>query len=88
LKTSCPFCQISSGKTEKAILFENQTGFVVRDGFPITDSHTLIIPKQRIARFIELTLEQRNNLFTLVAHVKASLDKHYLSARTSVLSMG
>jgi len=87
LKATCPFCQIYSGKTEKAILFENQTGFVIGDGNPITDGHTLIIPKQHIARFLDITLEQRNDLFTLVGHIKAALDNHYQSARKSVLSM-
>jgi diadenosine tetraphosphate (Ap4A) HIT family hydrolase len=84
LKATCPFCQISSGKTDKPILFENQTGFVIRDGFPITDGHTLIIPKQHIASFFEITLEQRNDLFTLVDQTKAELDTQYQPASYNI----
>jgi Diadenosine tetraphosphate (Ap4A) hydrolase and other HIT family hydrolases len=84
LKATCPFCQILSGNTDKTILFENQSGFVIRDGFPITDGHTLIIPKLHIASFFDIILEQRNDLFTLVDQAKADLDTQYQPASYNI----
>jgi galactose-1-phosphate uridylyltransferase len=72
---SCPFCQIISGAIDKTILFENETGFVVRDGFPITQGHTLIIPKQHIGSFFDISQSQRQDLFALVDLAKAELDQ-------------
>ncbi|MEY8241877.1 MAG: HIT family protein [Cycloclasticus sp.] len=84
MKATCPFCQILSGNTDKTILFENQSGFVIRDGFPITDGHTLIIPKLHIASFFDIILEQRNDLFTLVDQAKADLDTQYQPASYNI----
>ena len=73
----CPFCQISTGNTDKPIQFENQMGFVIRDGYPITKGHTLIIPKQHIGSFFDITPAQRQDLFDLVDKAKAQLDQEF-----------
>ena len=80
----CPFCQFISGEIEKPILFQNDSGFVVRDGFPITDGHTLIIPKQHIGSFFDITEQQRQDLFLLVDLAKADLDKQYQPASYNI----
>lgn len=86
MKTSkpCPFCQFISGEIEKPILFQNDSGFVVRDGFPITDGHTLIIPKHHIGSFFEISQQQRQDLFELVDLAKVDLDKHYNPASYNI----
>ena len=38
----CPFCTLPQDR----IIDSNEMGFVIRDGFPITPGHTLIIPKK------------------------------------------
>jgi diadenosine tetraphosphate (Ap4A) HIT family hydrolase len=73
----CSFCQFISGAIDKTILFENETGFVVRDGFPITQGHTLIIPKQHIGSLFDISQSQRQDLFALVDLAKAELDQEY-----------
>ena len=80
----CPFCQFITGEVEKTILFQNETGFVVRDGFPITQGHTLIIPKQHIASFFDINQQQRQDLFELVDLAKADLDKQYQPASYNI----
>ena len=80
----CPFCQFISGAIDKPILFENETGFVVRDGFPITQGHTLVIPKQHIGSFFDSTQQQRQDLFSLVDLAKADLDKQYQPASYNI----
>jgi diadenosine tetraphosphate (Ap4A) HIT family hydrolase len=65
-------------------LFENETGFVVRDGFPITQGHTLIIPKQHIGSFFDISQSQRQDLFALVDLAKAELDQEYAPASYNI----
>ncbi|MEH6345196.1 MAG: HIT family protein [Bermanella sp.] len=73
----CPFCQIFAGTINKEILFENETGFVVRDGFPITKGHTLVIPKHHVGSFFKITQQQRQDLFALIDLAKVQLDKEF-----------
>jgi diadenosine tetraphosphate (Ap4A) HIT family hydrolase len=80
----CSFCQFISGAIDKTILFENETGFVVRDGFPITQGHTLIIPKQHIGSFFDISQSQRQDLFALVDLAKAELDQEYAPASYNI----
>lgn len=81
---TCPFCQIISGSTDKTILFENQTGCVVRDGYPITEGHTLIIPKRHVASFFEISPEERQDLFELLDQAKIQLDQEYQPASYNI----
>ena len=80
----CPFCQFLSGEINVSILFENQTGFVVRDGYPITNGHTLIIPKRHVGSFFEITPEERQDLFDLVDQAKDQLDKEFKPASYNI----
>ncbi|MEC8428290.1 MAG: HIT family protein, partial [Pseudomonadota bacterium] len=73
----CPFCTLLSEDPQSSILFENELGFVVRDGFPITDGHTLIIPKRHVGSFFDITAEERDALFQLVDQAKSQLDKEF-----------
>ena len=52
-------------------------GWVIRDGFPISPGHTLIIPKRHVASFFELTAEERSGLLALLDEAKADLDREF-----------
>ncbi len=39
---------------------------VIRDGFPISPGHTLIIPRRHIGSFFELSPGERDSLLTLM----------------------
>jgi hypothetical protein len=45
-------------------------GFVIRDGFPSSPSHTLIIPKRHVVSFFEISQEERQALFGLLEQAK------------------
>lgn len=42
----CPFCEIAKHDDEKRIIKQNDSAFVMRDGYPVGEGHTLIIPKR------------------------------------------
>ena len=40
------------------IIAENKLAFAIRDGFPVTEGHTLVIPKRHAEDYFELTAEE------------------------------
>ncbi len=53
----------------------NKLAFALRDRFPVSAGHTLVIPKRLIATWFEATLAERSAIFALVDDVKRALDK-------------
>lgn len=49
--SECIFCNIPQGR----IVAENSLAYAIRDGFPVTQSHTLVIPKRHAEDFFALT---------------------------------
>ena len=47
----CIFCNMESSRK----IDENDLFFVIRDGFPVTSLHTLIIPKRHVETYFGLT---------------------------------
>lgn len=48
---NCPFCRIEPAR----IFAETEMTLTIRDGFPVSPGHTLIIPKRHFADFFEAT---------------------------------
>ena len=51
---NCLFCNIPN-VDKKRIIDENSLAYVIRDGFPVTDGHTLFIPKRHTLDYFGLT---------------------------------
>ncbi len=52
----CVFCGIEQGR----IIAENELCYAVRDGFPVTPLHTLVIPKRHVADYFKLYQPELN----------------------------
>ncbi len=52
----------------------NKLAMAIRDGFPVSPGHTLIIPKRHIATFFDTTTEERLAIFELMDNAKRGLD--------------
>ena len=50
---------------------------VIRDGFPISPGHTLVIPNRHIGSFFELSPDERQSLFDLLDTAKKVLDAEF-----------
>jgi diadenosine tetraphosphate (Ap4A) HIT family hydrolase len=59
------------------VIDSNHYGIVIRDGFPISPGHTLIIPKRHIGSFFELEFDERQDLLNLLDTVKKILDVEF-----------
>lgn len=58
----CTFCDIDPAR----MVGEDQFAFAIRDGFPISAGHTLIIPRRHIASFFDATSAERTALLSLL----------------------
>jgi superfamily II DNA or RNA helicase/diadenosine tetraphosphate (Ap4A) HIT family hydrolase/HKD family nuclease len=55
----------------------NGLAFAVRDAFPVSPGHTLVIPKRLVATWWEATESEQQAILELVDNVKALLDTEY-----------
>lgn len=53
-ENGCLFCNVG----EERLIAENGLAFAIRDGFPVTELHSLIIPKRHVSDYFELTEEE------------------------------
>ena len=55
--SNCPFCNID----DKRIISNYDDYYVIRDLFPVTELHTLIIPKRCVASYFDLNDSRNTN---------------------------
>lgn len=72
-QTPCPFCTLP---TER-IIDSDDLAIVIRDGFPISQGHTLIIPKRHTGSFFDTSDEEKLALFELIERAKLRLDQEF-----------
>ena len=65
----CLFCNIEKSK----IVSENDFFIVVRDNYPVTELHTLIISKRHTASYFELDDSEKVSLINILDKQKNSL---------------
>ena len=65
----CIFCNLSSER----IIAENELCLAIRDGFPVSEGHTLIIPKRHVADYFDLTPNEIAAMQTMMKEIKCQL---------------
>jgi len=58
-------------------LFENSIGFVIYDNFPVSEGHSLIIPKRVYPNYFDSTEDEVRGLNELIFKTKEYLDKKF-----------
>jgi diadenosine tetraphosphate (Ap4A) HIT family hydrolase len=53
-ENGCLFCNVG----EERLIAENDLAFAIRDGFPVTELHSLVIPRRHVSDYFELTEEE------------------------------
>ena len=69
----CPFCHLETTR----ICISKQFGIAIRDGFPISPGHTLIVPRQHVASLFDLPTGIQQSLWELVTDVRTSLMEEF-----------
>ena len=65
----CPFCTLPAER----IIDSNEFGVTIRDGYPVSPGHTLVIPKRHIGSWFEITSDEQLALLDLLARAKTVL---------------
>ena len=69
-RVSSPFLAIASSEW----VASNARAFAIRDRYPVSPGHPLVIPRRPVATWFEATAEEQQALFELVDQVKRQLD--------------
>ncbi|XXX65330.1 HIT family protein [Sorangium sp. So ce128] len=59
---------------ESAWVASNALAFALRDRFPVSPGHTLVVPRRLVPTWFDATAEERAAIFELVDTVKRDLD--------------
>ena len=67
----------SSPFFDKPRVLENEVAFVIRDGFPVSEGHCLIVPKRVFANYFDATQDEMDGLQRLLISTKQLLDEEF-----------
>ena len=71
---NCLFCDIQSTDQQR-IIAESNLAYVISDGFPVTDGHTLFIPKRHVKDYFELVPAEINEINSLMSKQRLLLQE-------------
>lgn len=77
---ACPFCTVP----RERLVFESALAFVLRDGFPVSPGHTLVVPRRHVASLFETTQEEQAALLKLLRLAKVDLEHQFHPAGYNV----
>lgn len=80
MSLTCPFCAIAAER----VLREGEHAVVIRDGFPVSPGHTLVIPRRHVASFFDVTEAERADLLALLATARDDLEREFRPAGYNV----
>lgn len=66
----CTFCNLP----ESRVVVSNEHGFVIRDAYPISPGHSLVIPRRHVGSLFELTLTEQAELLVLLDQARTELE--------------
>jgi diadenosine tetraphosphate (Ap4A) HIT family hydrolase len=69
--SDCLFCSIDRDR----IIAENELAFAIRDGFPVTELHTLVIPKRHAVDYFSLTQDELLACDSLLRQLKDEIQQ-------------
>jgi diadenosine tetraphosphate (Ap4A) HIT family hydrolase len=65
----CLFCSLDPSRN----WIENEHAIAFADAYPVTDGHTLVIPRKHVASIYELNADEQSAVWVLVAQVRERL---------------
>lgn len=70
--TDCLFCHLP----DERVVEQNDLLVVVRDAYPVTEGHTLIIPKRHAETWFDLTPEEQADINQTLKTQRTQLQQH------------
>ena len=69
MRDECPFCVAEPER----VRLENEVGQALRDLFPVTAGHTLVVPRRHVASLFDLSPEEQRQLWELTRRTRELL---------------
>ena len=66
---NCPFCELERDR----IISSNEHALAFRDGFPVTELHTLVIPKRHAETYFDLSATERQDIHDLLESCRSEI---------------
>ncbi len=73
---ACPFCALPPDR----IVSEHGPVVVVRDRFPVSSGHSLVVPRRHVGSFFETTEEEQRAILKALTEAKAALEVEFAPA--------
>ena len=66
----CPFCTLPAWRIQA----ENEHAVLIRDAFPVSPGHSLVIPKRHVGSYFETTQAEHAAMLALIGEAKLAVD--------------
>jgi len=73
MSKACPFCTFPQDR----IISQSECTITLRDGYPVSKGHTLIIPKRHVKSFFELHAIEKAAILQAMDEAKEALDREF-----------
>lgn len=80
LNRPCPFCTLAGDR----VVHDAVTAVAIRDSYPVSPAHTLVIPKRHVGSFFETTEAERDDLLLLLATARDAIERELRPAGYNV----
>ncbi|MDP4039246.1 MAG: HIT family protein [Candidatus Pacearchaeota archaeon] len=70
---NCVFCKIAVGKVKGKIVKETDNFFVIRDIKPVSEGHSLVIPKKHFVTLLDIPYNLGSEMLKLLEEVSGEL---------------
>lgn len=70
---TCAFCTLPASR----VVGENEHAVWIRDGYPISPGHSLVIPKRHVGSFFEVSSDERAAVLELLDQAKAAAEAEF-----------
>ena len=67
-ESPCPFCTLPPDR----VLGRNEHAVWIRDGYPVSPGHSLVIPIRHVGSFFDITAEERAAMLRLLDEAQAA----------------
>lgn len=67
--SECIFCRIDASR----IIFQSQLVYAIRDAYPISPGHTLIIPRRHIGSFFEVNTNEQTEILDALRSTRTEI---------------
>ena len=69
-ESRCLFCRVNP----KQLVAEHELCYAANDSFPVTEFHTLVIPKRHVANYFDLNSSEVNALHEMLVEMKRTIE--------------